>query len=452
MSKPFADFGVPPDLVETLGAGGITDAFAIQEATLSDALSGRDVCGKAPTGSGKTLAFSVPLVAAVKRARPKSPRGLVLVPTRELAAQVLEVIEPLANTRGLRVTSIYGGVGFEPQLKAIRRGVDIVVACPGRLNDLINRNALSLSDVDFVVIDEADRMADMGFLPEVKRLLDQTRSDRQTLLFSATLDGDVDVLIKRYQKDPARHAIHRDEDEEDNTLHLFWKSPRPNRVSLVAEILKRVGPTIIFTRTKHGADRLSQQLEREGLKASAIHGGRTQPQRDKALALFVNGRVQALVATDVAARGIHVDGVHCVIHFDAPDDHKGYVHRSGRTARAGATGTVITLVEPEKTRMVTQMQRQLLMPAGVIDPNFRALPDEVPPFRPVITHDESPNDGGKGSSDKPPREGVSNKKRRPRNRRSSSSTTPRSSQQNQASAQRNTGPRKPRAGRRRPAA
>lgn len=374
----FAELGVPADLVATLQAAGITHPFPIQEDTLPVALTGRDLCGRAPTGSGKTIAFSIPLVCSVGRAQPKRPEGLVLVPTRELAAQVLEVIEPLARARDLRVTSIYGGVGFGPQLDALKRGVDIVVACPGRLLDLIGQGAVRLDAVKVAVVDEADRMADMGFLPSVRRLLDQTKKDRQTLLFSATLDGDVDVLIKRYQRDPSHHEVHTVEEEEDNTVHLFWSSPRSTRADLCGDILRRTGSTIVFTRTKHRADRLAHQLSKDGFATAAIHGGRSQPQRDRALAAFSAGRVQALVATDVAARGIHVDGVDCVIHYDVPEDEKAYVHRSGRTARAGATGTVVTLVENDERHAVTRMQRRLQMAAGVIDPDFRGLPEQEP--------------------------------------------------------------------------
>lgn len=387
MPKSFFDFGVPEDLVQVLTESNIVEPFPIQESTLTDSLDGKDVCGKAPTGSGKTLAFSIPMAARLSRSRPRLPRGLVLVPTRELAAQVDKVIAPLAKARGLRVTCVYGGVGIEPQMKVIRRGVDIVVACPGRLKDLIDRGALGLGDVEFVVVDEADRMADMGFLPDVRQLLNQTAKKRQTLLFSATLDGEVDVLIKNYQNDPVYHSVVTDEDEEDNRLHLFWTSPRNERVTLTAKILKRCGSTVIFSRTKHGAERLSRQLQGMGFTASAIHGGRTQSQREKALSAFSNGRVQVLVATDVAARGIHVNGVHCVINFDVPEDHKTYVHRSGRTARAGASGIVVSLVDSERLSDVVNMQRKLEMAAGVIAPNFAALPTVAPPR---VAHVETP--------------------------------------------------------------
>lgn len=414
----FDKLGVSADLVASLEARGITNPFPIQELTLPDSIAGRDICGKAPTGSGKTLAFSLPLVMGIEQSRPRKPRGLVLVPTRELAAQVESVLQPLAQARGLRVASVYGGVGFEPQMKAIRRGVDIVVACPGRLIDLIERQALSLQDASFVVIDEADRMADMGFLPSVRRILDDTNRVRQTLLFSATLDGDVDLLIRKYQNDPARHEVVVDDDQEDNRMHLFWKAPRNERLSLCTEIVKRFSASVVFTRTKHGATRLQEQLVRSGVSAVAIHGGRTQAQRDRALALFSSGHARVLVATDVAARGIHVDGLDCVLHYDAPEDDKAYVHRSGRTARAGAGGTVITMVNPEQMRDINQMQRRLRMPAGVIEPNFRALPSadsvqlRVPTEMPSSPTSRSERDPSSGSRRRrPPRN-------RPRRRRS----------------------------------
>lgn len=426
MPKSFLDLGVPGDLVESLAAEGIVEPFPIQESTLTDSLDGKDVCGKAPTGSGKTLAFSIPMAAALSRSRPRLPRGLVLVPTRELAAQVEKVIAPLAKVRGLRVTCVYGGVGIEPQMKIIRRGVDIVVACPGRLKDLIDRGALGLGDVEFVVVDEADRMADMGFLPDVRNLLNQTARKRQTLLFSATLDGEVDVLIKNYQSDPVHHSVVTDEDEQDNRLHLFWTSPRAERVSLTAKILKRCGSTVVFTRTKHGAERLSRQLQSFGVSSAAIHGGRTQAQRDKALSAFGKGRVQVLVATDVAARGIHVHGVHCVINFDVPEDHKTYVHRSGRTARAGATGIVVTLVDPAQVSDVVGMQRKLEMAAGVIAVNFEALPKVAPPLvaRVEGVSADSEDSGGLRGGNRPSGTAASHassngpaKRRRRRNRR-----------------------------------
>src|SRR5580704_9738944 len=373
-SQPsFASLGVPSDIVAALNRKSITEPFPIQSATIPDALAGRDVCGKAPTGSGKTLAFGIGAVARLKGkpARPKHPRVLVLTPTRELAAQVATELQVLATPRGLRVTPSTGGVGYGPQLKALSRGVDVAVACPGRLGDLIERGSIRLDAVEIVIIDEADRMADMGFLPDVKRLLDLTPSNRQTLLFSATLDGDIDVLVRRYQKDPARHEL--EVDETSAAVHLFWKVQSGDRVDRTADVVATAGPTIVFSRTKHGTDRIARQLEQRGVRAAAIHGDRSQKQREKALDLFVRGAVDALVATDVAARGIHVDGVNAVVHFDPPADAKDYVHRSGRTARAGATGVVVSLVTPDKASAVKRIQRDLGMPPGTTTPDVGAI-------------------------------------------------------------------------------
>src|SRR5712692_6176008 len=310
MSTPFAELGVPAELVRTLHARGIDSAFPIQALTLPDGLSGRDLCGRAPTGSGKTLAFGIPIVARVGRAEPRRPRGLVLVPTRELAAQVCGELEWLGKSRKLRVAAVYGGAGFGLQLKQLRRGVDVLVACPGRLTDLMERGEVDLDEVQLVVVDEADRMADMGFLPAVQRLLDRTPESRQTLLFSATLDGAVDTLVRRYQRDPSRHLL--PEDEHVNITHLFWEAERDERAQLTADVVKLAGPTIVFCRTKHGADQVTRRLEQRGVRSVAIHGNRSQGQRERALAAFSEGRFEALVATDVAARGIR-GGV------DAPD-------------------------------------------------------------------------------------------------------------------------------------
>ena len=298
---------------------------------------------------------------------------LVLTPTRELAAQVASELRALATPRNLRVDSFYGGVGYGPQLKALSRGVDVAVACPGRLGDLIERGSVRLDAVEIVVIDEADRMADMGFLPDVKRLLDLTPPDRQTLLFSATLDGDIDVLVRRYQHDPARHELDVDEDDTNAAVHLFWKMSSGDRIDRAADVAATAGPTIVFSRTKHGTDRIARQLELRGVRAAAIHGDRSQKQREKALDLFVRGAVDALVATDVAARGIHVDGVNAVVHFDPPADAKDYVHRSGRTARAGATGVVVSFVTPDKAAAVKRLQRDLGVPIGTTAPDVSAI-------------------------------------------------------------------------------
>ena len=380
----FAELGVPVELAERLARRGIAEPFPIQTAILPDALAGLDVCGRAPTGSGKTLAFGIPLVTRVGRAKPRRPRGLVLVPTRELAAQVAVELVALAGPKRTRsVTTLYGGVGFGAQIQALRRGTDIVVACPGRLGDLVNKGEINLDDVELVVIDEADRMADMGFLPEVRRLLDRVRPDRQTLLLSATLDGDVDVLITRYQRSPTRHDL-VDDDDAPCSRHVFWRAERSQRVEITARIVKVEWPAVVFCRTKHGADRLTRQLEKIGVASAAIHGDRSQSQRERALAAFTKGKVQALVATDVAARGIHFDDVACVVHFDPPGDGKDYVHRSGRTGRAGAAGVVVSLVSTDQEGDVRGMQRSLGLPVGIYDPDMAALDDERHAARPMM--------------------------------------------------------------------
>jgi superfamily II DNA/RNA helicase len=369
----FADLGVAPDAVSDLAARGIHTPFPIQAATLLDALAGRDVAGKAPTGSGKTLAFGLAIVARCPRAKPRRPTALVLVPTRELAGQVARELTLLARPHRLRVATVYGGVGFGPQRKALRDGVDILVACPGRLADLIGQGDVRLDAVAIAVIDEADRMADMGFLPEVRKLLDQIHPERQTLLYSATLDGAVDVLVRRYQRDPVRHEVDGDEGSAIEATHLFWRITEPDRLDQCAEVVRSAGPTIVFCRTRHRADRVAKRLGSSGIDAVAIHGGRSQGQRDRALRDFTTGRAAALVATDVAARGIHVDDVAAVVHFDLPADPKDYVHRSGRTARAGADGLVVSLVADQHRKDARRLQKAVGLPDGLTDPDVRHL-------------------------------------------------------------------------------
>ncbi len=364
MPLTFADIGVPADLVTLLARRGVTSPFPVQAASLPDALAGHDVCGCAPTGSGKTLAFGLALALKTGSAQPRRPRGLVLVPTRELCAQVQREIAPLAATRNRSVTAIYGGTSYPAQARTLRKGVDIVVATPGRLEDLVAQGDLRLDAVDMVVVDEADRMADMGFLPAVRRILDAARPNRQTLLYSATLDGDIDVLVRRYQRNPRRHDVAGETAAED-VEHIFWWADRAQRVAMTVELVEHHERAIVFCRTRHGADRLAGQLAKAGVRAVVIHGSRSQSQRDRALAAFTNGAAEALVATDVAARGIHVEKVPCVVHFDPPADHKDYVHRSGRTGRAGATGTVVSLVGAEHRSSVRAMQRALGFPQQV---------------------------------------------------------------------------------------
>jgi superfamily II DNA/RNA helicase len=360
----FADLGGPADLVAVLSARGIDSPFPVQAAAIPDLLAGRDVCGRAPTGSGKTLAFGLPLVELVGRSKPRQPRALVLAPTRELAAQIERELAPLAKVRGRRVFSVYGGVGYDPQRRNLKRGVDILVACPGRLEDLIEQRVVDLSIVEIVVVDEADRMADMGFLPAVRRILDATSRKRQTVLFSATLDGDVAVLTRDYQHDPARHEVAGVESDGMDAQHRFERVEFHDRLSRAAEVIDAEGPTIVFCRTRHGADKLAKKLEMAGVRAAPIHGGLSQNKRDRALQAFQRGSVSALIATDVAARGIHVDDVACVVHFDPPEDAKTYVHRSGRTARKGASGVVVSFVGADQQRDSRRMQRELGFETG----------------------------------------------------------------------------------------
>jgi len=374
----FSALGVPPALASALAQRGIHSPFPIQAATLPDALAGRDVCGKAPTGAGKTLAFGLAILSrlsAVPRGGQgrRHPNALILVPTRELAAQIEEVMAPLAAVIGARVASIYGGVGYGKQLVALRAGVDVLVACPGRLTDLVARGSVHLSHVDLVVIDEADRMADMGFLPVVRRLLDETNVSRQTLLFSATLGGPVDKLIRDYQHDPVRHDVALTDDDRGEVSHHFWRVASHDRVAVTTEAVSANGPALVFCRTKRGADRLSDRLARSGLASAVIHGNRTQSQRERALAAFRAGRLDVLVGTDVAARGIHVDAVPLVVHFDPPADATDYVHRSGRTGRAGADGTVVSLIGSEHLAATRDIQRRLGLSRGVSSPDVSSL-------------------------------------------------------------------------------
>ena len=364
----FTDLGVPARLVEVLNKHSIVQPFPIQEATIPDLLSGRDVLGRAPTGSGKTLAFGLPLITRVGKATSRRPRALILAPTRELAEQIARELVPYAKAYGRAVTAVYGGVGYDPQRNALRKGADVLVATPGRLADLIDERTVSLVEVDIVVIDEADRMADMGFMPQVRRLLDQTTTPRQTLLFSATLDSDVASLTQRYQTDPVRHEVGDHEDHLE-AAHYFWRVDASERIGITAEIIESATPTLVFTRTRHGADKVAHQLDRLGVRAAAIHGGRSQSQRTRALKAFGDGRVDALIATDVAARGIHVDGIASVVHFDLPDDHKDYLHRSGRTARAGAAGVVVSLVLADQMNELRSLQRQVGVHDALHDPD-----------------------------------------------------------------------------------
>lgn len=396
MSKSFSELGLPSAICDALADRGITEPFEIQSATIADALAGRDVCGRAPTGSGKTLAFGLPLVATVERATPKFPRALILAPTRELADQIY--VELASFSGKIRVGVVYGGVGYGPQLNLLRKGVDILVACPGRLEDLIDRGDVSLRDVKHVVLDEADRMADMGFMPAVRRLIDQTSNKRQMVLFSATLDGDVAKLTRDYQNNPVRHEVGEETPDITSASHVFWNSKKEDRTALTTEAINAVWPAIVFSRTRHGADRIAKQLNRAGVKAAAIHGGRSQSQRTRALGDFSANRVQALIATDVAARGIHVDGVALVVHYDPPEDFKTYVHRSGRTARAGEGGVVVSLIQGDQKRDMQKMQRQIDLAEPLIDPDIKRMkllsPTDEPTLAPPLPGQQQPQGQG----------------------------------------------------------
>ena len=348
----FAELGLDARLVRALAARDIREPFAIQARALPDALAGRDVLGRAQTGSGKTLAFGLPLLtrlaATTGQQRQKAPRGLVLVPTRELAQQVADALAPLGRSVGVSITTVYGGVPISGQIARVRHA-GIVVATPGRLIDLLERRACTLSGVQVTVLDEADHMADLGFMPAVTRILDETPRDGQRMFFSATLDRGVGQLVTAYIHDPALHAVTSSTDSGPAEHRVLVLSAQ-DKVPVAAEIAGRPGRTLFFVRTKHGADRLAKQLSRTGVEAAAIHGDRNQNQRQRALDAFAAGHPRVLVATDVAARGIHVDDVDLVVQFDPPNDHKDYLHRSGRTARAGATGMVIALVERGQVR------------------------------------------------------------------------------------------------------
>jgi superfamily II DNA/RNA helicase len=393
----FTALGVPDDLLHALIAMDRPSPFAVQTLTLADSISGADLCVKAPTGSGKTLAFAIPVALRAKRGQDGRPRALILLPTRELAGQVAETLIPLARSRNLRVATVYGGTNISRDLSALRRGVDILVATPGRLGDLVERRAADLSSVDLVVLDEADRMADMGFLPEVVRLLDRTSEERQTLLFSATLDGDVDTLIKRYQNNPIRHTLAEEASAAGDVRHLFWSADRDTRRQLTCDVLRTIDPAIVFTRTKHGADRLVKQLKQDGINAAAIHGNRTQSQRERALESFRSGEVTTLVATDVAARGIHVDAVAVVLHYDLAGSDKDYQHRSGRTGRAGASGLVLSFVDPSQHKDTAAIQRSLELPEGLHAIDVAQLTAERTP---EVAHRFEAAGGGKGQPGK----------------------------------------------------
>ena len=378
----FLDLGVSAPLVRTLAAQGIESPFPIQAATLPDSMQGRDVLGRGRTGSGKTLAFALPIVSRLLSERgsattPKRPRALVLAPTRELATQIAEVLKPLGETNGLSVTTVFGGVPQGRQTQALSRGVDIVIACPGRLEDLMGQREVFLDKVAITVLDEADHMADLGFLPAVTRILDATPTGIQRMLFSATLDNGVDRLVKRYLRNPRTHSVDSAESPVSTMTHHVLSVQDPHaKQDVVRELASGTGRRVLFMRTKHAAKKLAKQLTTSGIPAVDLHGNLTQGARQRNLAAFSGGEVNVLVATDVAARGIHVDDVELVVHVDPPTEHKAYLHRSGRTARAGSDGVVVTLVLPDQEREVKTLMRLAKV-------NARA--DRVAPGSPVVS-------------------------------------------------------------------
>ena len=370
----FTELGVAAPIVSSLAGAGCGMPFPIQAATMRSALAGRDVLGRARTGSGKTIAFAVPVVMAVaastRSPRPGAPRALVVVPTRELAAQVASTINPLARSLGLRVGTVFGGVSQGPQVTALRRGMDILVACPGRLEDLIEQRHCTLDNVAVCVLDEADHLADLGFLPAVRRLLDQTPATGQRLLFSATLDRAVDGIVRQYLTNPIVHSVDAEDATPVELDHHTFTVAASDKAAVVRELASGQKRSLLFTRTKHAARKLTRDLNGHGIPAVDLHGNLSQPQRDRNLAAFAGGSARVLVATDIAARGIHVDDIALVVHVDPPAERKAYLHRSGRTARAGASGTVVTVILPDQAREVASMIRQ----AGIRPTPARVLP------------------------------------------------------------------------------
>jgi superfamily II DNA/RNA helicase len=354
----FASLGIDDDLVAELESQGITSPFPIQQIAMADALAGEDIMGKAETGSGKTLAFGLPMIMHVTKGQPKRPQGLVLVPTRELAVQVTRALTPLLALRGLSAVSVYGGAPMGPQTDALNAGASIAIATPGRLIDLLERRALDPRDIKIVTIDEADQMADMGFMPQVRAIMSQLPEQRQTFLFSATLDHQVKELIDRYMTDPVSHQVESLTETVDTSEHRFLKVHYMDKAKVVTEISRHNDRLLAFTRTKAGADRLSRDLRELDVDAAPIHGDLPQRKREQSLERFAKGDIKVLVATNVAARGLHIDGVDVVVHFDPPDDPKTYLHRSGRTARAGEDGLVVTLVEWDQVNEVLGIQRR----------------------------------------------------------------------------------------------
>jgi superfamily II DNA/RNA helicase len=399
----FDALGVPAPLVEVLSASGIDAPFPIQVATLPDSLSGRDVLGRGRTGSGKTLAFSLPLVARLaasdSKRLPKRPRSLILVPTRELANQVAAVVDPLARALGMKTTTIFGGVGQNPQVQALAGGIDVLIACPGRLEDLIGQGHCDLGAVEITILDEADHMADLGFLPGVKRLMDRTPKVGQRLLFSATLDNGVDVLVKRYLSNPITHSVDPAVAPVSTMTHHVLQVQSADKGEVVRQLASGLGRSVLFTRTKHQAKKLAKQLTAQGIPAVDLHGNLSQNARERNLEAFSSGASRVLCATDIAARGIHVDDVALVVHVDPPAEHKAYLHRSGRTARAGAEGAVVTVSTPDQAGEVRTLARQagITPTVSVVRPGAPQIAELTGPAAPFVEPAPIPEPQPQGS-------------------------------------------------------
>jgi len=404
MSTNFTDLGVPSAYAQALSAQGIEEPFPIQTSTLPDSIAGHDVLGRGRTGSGKTIAFCLPVAIRLsgRRSRPGAPRAMILVPTRELASQVTDTMRPLAQSGGLSVATVVGGVPQNPQVRALSRGTDIVVATPGRLEDLIRQGHCRLDQVQISVLDEADHLADLGFLPASKRLLDQTARDGQRLLFSATLDGAVGVLVRKYLHDPATHHVDAAAAPVPSMSHHLWTVSETDKHQVVRELMSGRNRALAFTRTKHAAKKLARQLTAAGIPAVDLHGNLSQAARKRNLAAFSDGRVRVLVATDIAARGIHVDDIDLVVHVDPAAEHKTYLHRCGRTARAGAQGTVVSVGTHAQRRDLTRILRMADVKATpiTVQPGHAAITDLVGPVapknhEPVFAETSQPQSGGR---------------------------------------------------------
>ena len=413
----FADLGLPSVLVDELASQGILAPFPIQQATIADALSGRDTLGRGRTGSGKTLAFCLPMLTRLHESnKPRDrfrPRAVILVPTRELANQVRDVLVPLADALGMRTATVYGGVSYTGQINAMRNGVDIVVACPGRFIDLMESGQIELDAVECTILDEADHMAELGFLEHVTRILEKTPREGQRLLFSATLDRGIDKLVRKFLQNPVTHEVESTEENEAQMTHYFFQVTQGNRFDIIADLCAAPGRALVFTRTKHGARKLAAALVENGVPAVELHGDLSQAVRARNLAALSAGKVDTLVATDIAARGIHVDDIALVIHADPPEEHKAFLHRSGRTARAGAEGTVITMV----TENMRRHTKRLAKDAG-IDPIMKTVVKGDPILTEIAPgerelkempnlEERRPQRGGGGSRSGGPRRGGS---------------------------------------------